>query len=116
MGKVIPALAGKLDGLAVRTPNPTGSLADLTLLFEKAPSISDVHACLLEHAARYPDVLGVSSDELVSTDIVGDTRSSIVDTKMTMQVGEMTKLLCWYDNEAGYATRLVDMGVLVAKN
>ena len=74
-----------------------------------------MHACLSEHAARYPEVLGVSSDELVSTDIVGDTRSSVVDTKMTMQVGELTKLLCWYDNEAGYATRLVDIGAFVAK-
>ena len=68
-----------------------------------------------DYSLRVLLYLGIT-DELVSTDIVGDTRSSIVDTKMTMQVGEMTKLLCWYDNEAGYATRLVDMGVLVAKN
>jgi len=56
-------------------------------------------------------VLEVSSDEIVSSDILGDTHSSVVDATMTMAMGPMLKLLCWYDNEAGYATRLVEMGV-----
>lgn len=114
VGEVLPELKGKLDGLAIRTPNPTGSIADLTLTFEKAPSLDEVHSVLRAAAATHPTVLEVSTDELVSTDIVGSRFSSIVDSKMSMQVGGLYKLLCWYDNESGYATRLVEMGVHLA--
>jgi glyceraldehyde 3-phosphate dehydrogenase len=111
VGLVIPELLGKLDGLAIRTPNADGSLADLTLTLDADPSIDEVHETLRAHAAHFPNVLEVSTEELVSTDIIGNSHSSIVDTKMTMKMGPMLKLLCWYDNEAGYATRLVDVGV-----
>ncbi len=109
VGLVLPELNGKLDGLAIRTPNPTGSLSDLTLMLDANPSVDEVHEVLRAYEARYPEVLQVSSDELVSSDIVGDTHSSIVDSKMTMKVDGLVKILCWYDNEAGYATRLVQM-------
>ena len=115
VGLVLPELSGKLDGLAIRTPNPTGSLADLTLALGTEASIDEVHGALRQFAARYPHVLEVSSDELVSSDVIGDTHSSIVDTKMTMQVGGLLKLLCWYDNEAGYATRLVDVAAYMGE-
>jgi glyceraldehyde 3-phosphate dehydrogenase len=114
VGLVIPELSGKLDGLAVRTPVPTGSLADLTLTLGADPSVEDVLETLTRYAERFPSVLEVSTDELVSSDILGDTHSSVVDSLMTMKVGPMLKLLCWYDNEAGYATRLVDMGVHIS--
>ena len=114
VGLVIPDLKGKLDGLAVRTPTPTGSIADLTLTLTGTPSIKEVHEVLGSYAERYPSVLALSNEELVSTDIVGDTHSSIVDTLMSMEMGPMLKLLCWYDNEAGYATRLVDMALHIA--
>ena len=109
VGLVLPELNGKLDGLAIRTPNPTGSLSDLTLRLAADPSIDEVHDVLRAYEARNPEVLHVSSDELVSSDIVGDTHSSIIDSKMTMKVDGLLKVLCWYDNEAGYATRLVQM-------
>jgi glyceraldehyde 3-phosphate dehydrogenase len=109
VGLVLPELNGKLDGLAIRTPNPTGSLSDLTLMLDADPSIDEVHEVLRAYEARYPEILQVSSDELVSSDIVGDTHSSIVDSKMTMKIEGLVKILCWYDNEAGYATRLVQM-------
>ena len=109
VGLVLPELNGKLDGLAIRTPNPTGSLSDLTLMLDADPSIDEVHEVLRAYEARYPEIMEVSSDELVSSDIVGDTHSSIVDSKMTMKVEGLVKILCWYDNEAGYATRLVQM-------
>ena len=114
VGLVIPDLMGKLDGLAIRTPNADGSLADLTLTLGADPSIDEVHETLHAYAARYPNVLEVSNEELVSSDIIGNSHSSIVDTLMTMKKGPMLKLLCWYDNEAGYATRLVEMGVYIA--
>jgi glyceraldehyde 3-phosphate dehydrogenase len=115
VGLVLPELKGKLDGLAIRTPNPTGSLSDLTLALDADPSIDEVHEVLRAYAARYPDVMEVSTDELVSSDIVGDTHSSIIDSKMTMKVEGLLKILCWYDNEAGYATRLVDMAQYIGE-
>ncbi|MGM0574400.1 MAG: type I glyceraldehyde-3-phosphate dehydrogenase [Myxococcota bacterium] len=113
VGLVIPDLKGKLDGLAIRTPNPTGSIADLTLTFEDSPSTDELHAVLEAYAEKYPDILAFSDEELVSTDIIGDPHSSIVDSKMTMKVGNLYKVLSWYDNEAGYATRLVDMAAYI---
>lgn len=114
VGLVMPELAGKLDGLAVRTPNPTGSLADLTLLFEKDPSIEEAHAVLRAYAEKHPKIMWFSSDHLVSTDVVGLKFSSIIDSLMTLKVGPLLKILSWYDNEAGYATRLVDLTSHVA--
>lgn len=114
VGSVLPELKGKLDGFAIRVPVPTGSMGDLTLTLGKDASVDEVHAALRAHAEKYPSVLEVSTDKLVSTDIIGDTHSSIVDADMTMKVGPMVKLICWYDNEAGYATRLVDLAGLVA--
>jgi len=114
VGLVLPQLKGKLDGFAVRTPHPTGSLADLTLTFEKTPTVDEAHAVLRAYAEANPTVLEVSSEELVSSDIVGDTHSSVVDSLMTLSVGNMLKLVLWYDNEAGYATRLVDMAAYMA--
>ncbi len=113
VGEVIPSLKGKLHGLAVRTPNPTGSLADITMLLEKDADIAAVHEVLAAYEAKYPTVFKLSSDELVSSDVVGSHYSSIVDSLMTMKVGPLLKILAWYDNEAGYATRLVDMAAFV---
>ena len=115
VGLVLPALAGKLDGMSVRTTNPTGSIADLTLLFEREPSIEAAHAALAAYAEKHPTILWFSSDDLVSTDIVGLPFSSVIDSKMTMKVGPMLKILSWYDNEMGYATRLVDLAAYVGK-
>ena len=70
---------------------------------------------LRAYEARYPEVLEVSTEELVSSDILGNTHSSIIDALMTMKTGPMFKVLSWYDNEAGYATRLVDMGVHISR-
>ncbi len=113
VGEVIPRLKGKLDGLAVRTPNPTGSLADITMVFEKEASVAEVHEALAAFAAKHPTILKLSKDELVSSDVVGSPFSSTVDSLMSMKVGPLVKILAWYDNEAGYATRLVDLARFV---
>lgn len=109
VGLVIPELQGKLDGFAVRVPVPSGSLADLTLTLNAAPSIEELHITLRQFEARHPNVLHVSDEELVSSDIIGDQHSSVVDSLMTMKSGDLYKVVAWYDNEAGYATRLVDI-------
>jgi glyceraldehyde 3-phosphate dehydrogenase len=114
VGLVLPDLAGKLDGFAIRTPNPTGSIADLTLTLAKDCTVDDAHDSLRRYSERYPTILGFSEEELVSSDIIGDNRSSIVDSLMTVKVGSMLKVLSWYDNEAGYATRLVDMASYIS--
>jgi glyceraldehyde 3-phosphate dehydrogenase len=114
VGEVIPSLKGKLHGLAVRTPNPTGSLADITMTLDKDFTVDGVHEALAAFAAKNPTVFQLSMDELVSSDIVGSSFSSIVDGLMTMKVGPLLKILAWYDNEAGYATRLVDLARFVA--
>ena len=113
--QVIPSLAGKLDGLAMRVPVPDGSLTDIVATLERDASVDEVLAAL-RRAAEGPmaGVLGVSDDELVSVDIVGDPRSSIVDAASTMAVGpRMVKVLSWYDNEWGYANRCVDMAAYI---
>jgi glyceraldehyde 3-phosphate dehydrogenase len=114
VGEVIPRLKGKLHGLAVRTPNPTGSLADITMTLDKDFTVESVHEALAAYAAKHPTIFQLSMEELVSSDIVGSSYSSIVDGLMTMKVGPLLKILAWYDNEAGYATRLVDLARLVA--
>lgn len=114
VGEVIPRLKGKLHGLAVRTPNPTGSLADITMTLEKDFTVESVHEAFAAFAAKHPTILQFSMEELVSSDIVGSSFSSVVDGLMTMKVGPLLKVLAWYDNEAGYATRLVDLARLVA--
>jgi len=114
VGLVLPDLAGKLDGMAVRTPNATGSLVDMTLLFERVPSVEEAHAVLAAYAEANPTILKLSYEPLVSTDVIGLPYSSIVDGLMTMKVGPLLKVLSWYDNEAGYATRLVDLAQYVA--
>lgn len=114
VGEVIPRLKGKLHGLAVRTPNPTGSLADITMTLDNDFTVEGIHEALAAFAAKHPTILQLSMEELVSSDVVGSSFSSTVDGLMTMKVGPLLKILAWYDNEAGYATRLVDLARLVA--
>jgi glyceraldehyde 3-phosphate dehydrogenase len=109
---VLPELAGKLDGMAIRVPVPDGSVTDIVVNLEKATSAEEINARLLEASQRPPlqGILEVNSDEVVSTDIVGNPHSSIVDAPSTSVLdGTMAKLLAWYDNEWGYSCRLVDL-------
>jgi glyceraldehyde 3-phosphate dehydrogenase len=107
---VIPELAGRLDGMALRVPIPDGSVADMVFRLEKDTDVEAIHRVLREEAAaRYEGVMTVSEDPLVSADIIGDPHSSIVDGPSTMAMGARTfKILSWYDNEIGYSTRLLD--------
>ena len=112
---VLPELKGKLDGYAMRVPVPDGSVVDLNVQLVKTPSVAEVKAAL-KAAAEGPlaGILAYSDDPLVSTDIVGDAHSSIVDGDMTSALGNLFKVLAWYDNEWGYSNRLVDLTYFVA--
>ncbi|MGA1766855.1 MAG: type I glyceraldehyde-3-phosphate dehydrogenase, partial [Ilumatobacteraceae bacterium] len=113
---IIPELAGRLNGLAVRVPLLNASLSDLVLEMERETTVDEVNG-LLSAAAAGPmaGVLGVEERPLVSVDFVNDTRSGIVDLPSTMLIDStMVKVLVWYDNEFGYAHRLVDLVARVA--
>ncbi|MGZ6695091.1 MAG: type I glyceraldehyde-3-phosphate dehydrogenase [Solirubrobacteraceae bacterium] len=112
IGLVIPALAGRLQGIAVRVPVPTGSLVDLTVEASRATSAEEVNATFRERAAagHLAGILDYSEDPIVSADIVQSPYSSIFDAPLTGVVGgTQVKVIAWYDNEWGYATRLVEL-------
>ncbi len=115
--EVIPELEGKLDGLALRVPVPVGSIIDLVARTERPVSVDAVHDAFRQAAAGPMEgILGVSDEELVSSDIVGCLLSSLVDAPSTMVLGDDTvKVLSWYDNELGYAQRVVDLTSYIAE-
>ena len=111
---VLPALKGKFDGLAVRVPTPTGSLTDLTFVAEKEVSVEAVKAAFKKAAeGELKGVLEYTEDPIVSTDIVGDPHTSIFDATETKVIGNLVKVLSWYDNEWGYSNALVRLTALV---
>ena len=108
--RALPQYAGRFDGIALRAPIPIGSIADMTFLASRKTSVDEVNQILTEESEteRYAGVLGVSHDPLVSSDIIGDPRASIVDLELTKVVdGDLVKVLSWYDNEWGYANQMV---------
>lgn len=111
VGLVIPELNGKLNGIAMRVPTPTGSIVDLTVQLEGDPSVEEVNAAM-KKAAEGPmkGYLQYTEDPIVSIDIKGNTHSSIFDAQSTMKIGKgFFKVLSWYDNEWGYSNRVVDL-------
>ena len=111
---VLPALAGKFDGLAVRVPTPTGSLTDLTFIAKNEVSVEAVKAAVKAAAeGELKGVLKYTEDPIVSTDIVGDPHTSIFDATETKVIGNLVKVLSWYDNEWGYSNALVRLTALV---
>ena len=110
VGKVIPDLAGKLDGMAVRVPTPTGSLVDLVVNLKTEATKDEINAAMKE-AAEGPmkGVLEYQEDPIVSVDIIHNSHSSIYDKEALMVQGKTVKVLAWYDNEWGYSCRVVDL-------
>lgn len=110
VGKVLPALNGKLDGMAVRVPTPTGSMVDLVANLEKEVTIEEVNAAMKAAAeGKMKGVLEYCEDPIVSVDIIHNSHSSIFDSLSTMVQGKTVKVVSWYDNEWGYSTRVVDL-------
>ena len=110
VGLVLPQLAGKLDGLAIRVPTPTGSVTDLTAVLKKPATAQEINAAMKAASeGAMKGVLEYSEDPLVSVDIVGNPHSCIFDSGLTLATGTTVKVFGWYDNEAGYATRVADL-------
>jgi glyceraldehyde 3-phosphate dehydrogenase len=111
LGEVIPALKGKLDGIALRVPTPNVSIVDLAVLVEKKTTANEVNAAFREAAAGpLKGILGCSDVPLVSIDFRGNPHSSIVDMPYTKVLdGDFVKVLSWYDNEWGYSCRCIDL-------
>ncbi|KAL2459584.1 Glyceraldehyde-3-phosphate dehydrogenase GAPC1 [Forsythia ovata] len=111
VGKVLPALNGKLTGMAFRVPTVDVSVVDLTVRLEKAATYEEIKAAIKEESeGNLKGILGYTEDDVVSTDFIGDNRSSIFDAKAGIALSKnFVKLVSWYDNEWGYSTRVVDL-------
>ncbi len=115
IGEVIPALNGKLHGISIRVPTPTGSITDLTVVTKKATTVEQVNAAFKKaEAGAMRGILGVEDRPLVLKDFVGDPRSCIIDSALTQVIGgTLVKAFGWYDNEWGYSNRLAELAAFV---
>jgi len=110
VGEIIPELKGKLDGYSVRVPTPNVSLTDLTVNIKKTASKEEINAALKEASETYlKGILRFETEELVSVDYMGMRHSSCVDAALTNVIGNNVKLAAWYDNEAGFSNRVLDL-------
>ncbi len=115
--ETIPSLKDKFDGLAVRVPTPVGSLCDTVYLLAKKTTVEKVNAAFIKAASgKMRGIIEASNDELVSSDIIGNSHSSIIDLKNTRIVdGDLLKVISWYDNEWGYSNRFVELADYMRK-
>ncbi|KXP00941.1 type I glyceraldehyde-3-phosphate dehydrogenase [Tsukamurella pseudospumae] len=117
IGLVLPELAGKLDGYALRVPIPTGSVTDLTVQLEKKATVEEINAAMKAAAeGSLKGILKYYDAPIVSSDIVTDPHSSLFDAGLTKVIDDQAKVVSWYDNEWGYSNRLVDVTGLVGKS
>lgn len=116
IGSVIPELSGKLHGHAVRAPVPTGSITDIVVILKKPADVQTVNSSLQKASkGNLKGILEYSEEELVSSDIVNNPHSAIVDAKLTLVNQNLAKVFSWYDNEWGYSNRMVDFAEFMAK-
>jgi len=117
VGKVIPELNGKLTGMSFRVPNPDVSVVDLTCRLEKAATYEQICDAIKEAAnGELKGILAYTEDEVVSSDFLGDTHSSIFDSKAGISLNDnFVKLISWYDNEVGYSNRVLDLAIHAGK-
>ena len=116
VGKVIPELKGKLDGFALRVPTPDGSITDFVATLKKETSVEEVNAAFKSASDSYlKGILEYTDEPIVSADIIGNPHSNIFDSLSTMVMGNLVKVVGWYDNEFGYSSRVVDLIKLITK-
>jgi glyceraldehyde 3-phosphate dehydrogenase len=116
--EAIPELKGLLAGMAFRVPTRVGSLSDFTLILNKKTTKEEVNQAFIEYSKNplWENVLQVTNDQIVSSDIIGNTHSAIIDLSLTQVLdGDMVKVVAWYDNEFGYANRFVEQAILIGK-
>jgi len=116
--KALPQYAGKFDGVALRVPVPVGSVSDVVILTEKNTTKEEVNEILTKEAnGRYKDIISVTNDPIVSSDIIGDPHACIIDLQMTKVVdGNLLKIFAWYDNEWGYTNQMIRQAKDIAKD
>ncbi len=117
--RALPQYVGLFDGIAIRAPVAVGSIADVTFVTSRKTTVEEVNHILAEESEteRYAGVLGVSRDPLVSSDIVGDPRASVVDLELTKVIdGDLVKVMSWYDNEWGYANQMVREAAAISRD
>ena len=115
IGEVIPALKGRMDGIALRVPVPDGSAVDLTCELSRETTADEVNAAFRDAAAGpLQGILGYTEDPIVSVDVIGDPHSCLLDAGLTMVKGSTAKLIGWYDNEWAYSCRVVELAALMA--
>jgi len=117
VAEVVPALKGKLDGIALRVPTPNVSVVDLTVEVEKTVTINDINGALKKAAnGKLKGIMAFCEEELVSVDFTSDAHSSIVDGPITTVIdGNLVKVFSWYDNESGYACRMIDLAAFMGR-
>jgi glyceraldehyde 3-phosphate dehydrogenase len=110
LAKIFPNLEGRIGGCGVRVPVPNGSMTDLTLVVENPPTEEAIKAAMKAASeGSLKGILAYTDDPIVSVDIIGNAHSCIFDAQLTSVIGNMVKIVGWYDNEAGYSNRLVDL-------
>jgi glyceraldehyde-3-phosphate dehydrogenase type I len=116
LGEVIPEMLGKLDGYAVRVPTPDVSMVDLTVNLEKTATKAEINEAMKKASlGNLKGILGYTEEELVSMDYVGTTESSYFDSKLTNVMGNLVKVVSWYDNEVGFSNRVIDLANFVGQ-
>lgn len=116
--KTVPDLEGKFDGLSIRVPVPVGSISDITMLIEKEATVEQINDVLIKEceSSRWENIMTYTSDPIVSSDIIGNPHSSIIDLSLTQVVdGNLIKVVAWYDNEWGYSNRLIEQAILLGE-
>jgi glyceraldehyde 3-phosphate dehydrogenase len=115
VGEVIPALKGKLNGFSVRVPTPDGSLTDFVCELKKDVTAADINAVMKKASeGAMKGIIEYTADPIVSVDIIGNPASCIFDSLSTMVIGNMVKVVGWYDNEWGYSNRVVELATKLA--
>lgn len=114
IGEVLPNLAGKMDGVALRVPVPCGSITDITVQVEKSVTKEEVNETLRKSAeGKLKGILQFTMDQIVSSDIIKNPHSAIIDGQLTKAIGNLIKVFSWYDNEWGYSNRMVDVALKI---
>ena len=108
VAKVLPELEGKFDGIAMRVPTVVGSMVDITMILKEEKTAAEVNEIFRNAVSKYAGKMRVEEEQIVSSDIIGDTHTSIVDLSFTRVEGRLLKIMVWYDNEAGYSQSLVN--------
>ncbi|MEM4360657.1 MAG: type I glyceraldehyde-3-phosphate dehydrogenase [Candidatus Anstonellaceae archaeon] len=114
IGEVLPNLAGKMDGVALRVPVPCGSITDITVQVEKSVTKEEVNETLRKSAeGKLKGILQFTMDQIVSSDIIKNPHSAIIDGQLTKAIGNLIKVFSWYDNEWGYSNRMLDVALKI---